>query len=183
MLVQRWIVGGDTTAEFDGGVVCEGDIATFGTDHPQSIRVPAVRAYHDANQNIGTGAWQPLALNQERYDTDTMHDLAVNNSRLYANTPGIYTITGTILFDANAAGWRGAVIELNGTGVFIASQATLSLGAVDATAVTVATQYELAEGDYVELNAYQDTGVGLNALVLANYSPEFAMVRVGPSAG
>ena len=42
----------------------------------------------------------------------------------------------------------------------------------------ISTLYSLAVNEYVELVAFQDSGVSLNALTAANYSPEFSMVRV-----
>ena len=45
-------------------------------------------AYHNAAQSINTASETTLALNSERWDTDSIHDTAVNNSRLTCVTPG-----------------------------------------------------------------------------------------------
>ena len=54
------------------------------------------RAYHDASQSISNSSATSLALNQERYDTDTIHDLSTNNSRLTAPSDGYYHIEGNV---------------------------------------------------------------------------------------
>jgi hypothetical protein len=66
---------------------------------------------------------------------------------------------------------------LNGT-TYIGSTLALNTGAGIPTKVVVATHYQLAVNDYVELIAYQDSGGNLNVNVTGNYSPEFMMVRV-----
>jgi hypothetical protein len=42
----------------------------------------------------------------------------------------------------------------------------------------LATVYDLSVNDYVELQAYQNSGENLDILALGNHSPEFMMVRV-----
>src|SRR5262245_22049217 len=76
---------------------------------------PACRAYHNAAQALTTGVEASLALNSERYDTDTMHDTVTNNSRLTIKTAGLYIITGHVEFANNATGYRLGGLRVNNT--------------------------------------------------------------------
>ena len=134
------------------------------------------RAYHDAAQSIADTTWVALALNSERYDTDGIHDLATNNSRLTCKTAGKYIIVANIAFASNTTGRRMVGIFLNGA-TFI------GVGETNATTtgsciVTVATIYLLEVNDYVEMKAFQNSGGALNVVAAANYSPEFMMHRL-----
>jgi len=140
---------------------------------------PACRAYHSAGQAIGSGAWAALALNSERFDTDGMHDNAVNNSRITFQTAGQYTITGNILWASNAAGaMRGVAIRLNGV-TYIAAHMHNRAAIAGGEQISTSTIYEFSATDYVELMAYQDTGGNLSCGSGPNYAPEFAAARIG----
>lgn len=136
------------------------------------------RAYHNANQSITSATLTVLALNSERYDTDTIHDTATNNSRLTCKTAGVYAISGNVSFAANATGLRELDILLNGA-TMIASKTVGNVGGTVATIVDVGCDYLLAVNDYVELRVYQDSGGALNVLSTGNYTPEFSMHFTG----
>ena len=90
------------------------------------------RVYHNAAQAIATSSGTALAFNNERYDTDLIHDPATNNSRLTCQTAGKYLIIANIQWAANATGFRQLGIMLNGT-TTIAQQRVLSLNATGFT--------------------------------------------------
>lgn len=140
----------------------------------------STRVYNDANISIANNSITALTFNQERFDTETLHSTVSNTSRLRCNLAGghagKYAIFGTVTFNAHATGYRGLYIRLNGTTNIAAAFQTALNGQV--TAMTISTIYALAESDYVELMAYQNSGGALDVLVLANYSPEFGMVKV-----
>jgi hypothetical protein len=141
-------------------------------------QVPQVRAYNSAAVTCTTATDTLIPLDSERWDTNAMHDTAVNNSRLTCVTPGLYVITGSLRFVANAAGFRQAKVKLNNT-AFIAIEAVPAVNG-DLTGLVVATQYRLAAGDYVEFVAYQTSGGNLNVEAAGNHSPEFSMHWVSP---
>lgn len=140
--------------------------------------VPACRVYNSANISTLNTTNTTLTFDSERFDTDNIHNLAFNTSRLTCRTPGIYSIKGQVRFTANATGRRELLIFLNGT---------ITLAAIDVVAgVTgtdwldqVSTLYALGIGDYVELVAWQSSGGNLNVVAASNYSPEFMMHRIG----
>jgi hypothetical protein len=141
---------------------------------------PAARVYHNASQSVANITLTALALNSERFDTDTMHDTATNNSRLTCKTAGLYEIKGCAAFATSAVGnVRALQIRLNGvTDLGVQYGHPIGGGALSSI-ITVSTLYELAVNDYVQLMAYQDSGGALNVLSGANYSPEFMCVKVG----
>jgi len=138
--------------------------------------VPAARAFHSANQIIATATIAILALDSERFDTDTIHDTVTNNSRLTCKTAGKYQITAQVRWDSSNTGtYRGVGIRLNGT-TFIGFD--LSPPPAQPLRQNVTTLYDLAVNDYVEVEVEHDSGVNRTIEVQGNYSPEFSMVRV-----
>lgn len=135
------------------------------------------RVRHNANQAIPHNVWTILAFNQERYDTDTIHDNVVNNSRLTCKTPGVYVITFVFSWVANATGWRLAYFYLNAS-TYIAIVAWDAV-ATDQTRMSMTTIYKLALNDFVEAGVYQNSGGALNVNSNTFYSPAFAMQRIG----
>ena len=146
------------------------------------VRNARARVYNNANISVANAPspFQVLTFNSERYDNDAIHDTVTNNSRLTCKTAGVYSIAGHVFFAGNGTGQRGLQIRVTGTtNAVIASDMRPNTSAGIGTQVSVATQYELAVNDYVELLAYQDSGGPLNILTQANYSPEFEMARIG----
>lgn len=143
---------------------------------------PAVRAYHNAAQSITTATWTSLALNSERFDqvggvASNQHDLVTNNSRLICRYAGVYQISGTATFAANATGERYIRIFLNNATILALHNDT-EVSAADTHSLAISTLYALAVNDFVELQVFQNSGAGLNVNSAANYSPEFMFVRV-----
>lgn len=141
---------------------------------------PGARVYHSANQVIPNATWTTVAFNAERYDTEGLHDTAVQNSRLTvpAGKGGVYVIwfngdfvnTGT-----NNA--EGARLRVNGVDV-IASHRVNYAGYEQVMVMAVAA---LAAGSYVEAQVYHDTGGNNDLQASSAFSPDFGMHRLGPS--
>jgi len=163
----------------DGSTVRPTNV-TAGTYTQSSAQAIHARAFHNANQSIVTATQTAVALNSERFDTDTIHDNVTNNSRLTCKTAGSYLIAGTLSYANNTTGRRQCAIRLNGTTFIAGITVTAATGASE-TLLTCSTLYNLAVNDYVELMAFQDSGAGLNVTTAANYTPEFMMVRLGGS--
>lgn len=135
-----------------------------------AVTVPAVKAYATALQSIPNNVYTAIALNAERYDTDAMHDLAVNNTRLVCNTPGIYNIVGAVggYDSSNQVGFRYAAIRVTRTDATVEFSSLVILNATDVAngasmVIPVASTVKLGAGDYVELLARQTSGGALNA--------------------
>lgn len=136
----------------------------------------AAKVYHSVSQSIATTTPILLAFDTEKFDTDTIHDNVTNNSRLTCKTAGKYLITVSVNFAANSTGYREVSIRLNGTSDIAKHR---SNAIVDASVIGATTVYDLAVNDYVEVIVYQNSGGALNVNRLADYSPDFSMVKVG----
>jgi hypothetical protein len=167
------VIADFTSAAHDHGDADDGGRLVVGA----TASVPRARAYNSANISINTATLTALTFNSERWDTDTIHDTAVNTGRLTCKTAGLYTLSASIAFASNATGVRFVGIKING--VYVAFHGGAAASGLD-TRVTVATQYEMAVNDFAEVDVYQDSGGALNVLAAGNYSPEFLMTWHSP---
>lgn len=136
------------------------------------------RVTHSAAQTVPNGAVTILSFDTERWDTDSIHDNATNNSRLTCKTAGLYLITLLCSFSANANGRRSLYLKKNGaTWIGIVGLPAVPDG-ITSTLIEVSTQYQLAVNDYVEGYCYQNSGVDLTVSINAEYCPEFMMSRI-----
>ena len=143
------------------------------SDHSGTI--PTVRVYNTGAQTIEDGTSEALTFNSERFDTDGMHSTLSNTTRLTATTAGIYQITGMVR--TPGAGRRFLWIRKDGsTNIGLQEWDEGSL-----TVMQVASLYELAATEYVELMIGNFSGGDFDTVVSNNYSPEFMMVWVGPA--
>lgn len=113
-----------------------------------------------------------LTADTENYDTDTMHSLVSNTSRVVANTPGLYDVKVIVSFVANATGYRAVDLRKNaagasGGGTDIVQVNIASFQAVAPTVVAFGFEVQLALNDYLELFAVQNSGGALNATLLS----------------
>lgn len=137
---------------------------------------PTCRVYSSVNQNTTTGVDVTLTFNQERFDTDGMHDNATNNSRITFITAGVYVMTLCMTWEANATGDRKIRIRLNGTTIIAADEKSSDQN--DDFDHTVSTVYKVAANDYIEAYVAQNSGVTLQSIANGNYAPEMAVARV-----
>jgi hypothetical protein len=134
------------------------------------------RIYNSGNISINNNAETALTFDSERYDPSGMHSTASNTSRLTCTHAGKHLITTHVRFAANATGIRYIFIRLNGT-TTLATDLTAPISGV-VTVLSVATIYDLAATDYVEVVAYQNSGGNLNVVASGNDSPEFVIHRL-----
>src|SRR5258708_34457395 len=91
---------------------------------------------------------------------------------------GRFSISGTVEWAASALGTlRRLSIRLNGSTYIAKAEIPSIINA--ALPQTVTTIYDLADADYVELLAFQDTGGSVNLAASGYYSPEFAITLGG----
>ncbi len=133
--------------------------------------LPRVRAYHSVAQTIPNNTNTILAFNGERWDTDTMHDLVTNNSRITSKTVGLYFIGACVDWAVNTTGTRQITFLVNGTTVIAKSR--IGAYAVNNAQQILSTVYMLGVNDYVEVQVHQTSGAGLDISAFSAYSPEF----------
>jgi hypothetical protein len=135
----------------------------------------AARVYNSGALTITTATTTTLTFDSERFDLGGLHSTSSNTARLTAPVDGVYAIFGHIRWDNNATGVRELIVRLNGATIIAAEKDD---AAGEAMGQSLATLYQLAAGDYVELRARQTSGGNLNVTATGNYSPEFGMHRV-----
>jgi len=115
------------------------------------------RAYNSGNLTIPNGVATALTFDSERFDSDTIHSVAVSTGRLTCQTAGVYHIMGQVRWAVDADGYRAAYIRLNGA-TTIASVIHVSASAGVSNDIIVSCHYQLALNDYVELVVYHTAG-------------------------
>lgn len=134
------------------------------------------RAYHNASQAIPDDTLTVLAFNSEIYDTDAIHHLTVNNSRLTCKTAGKYLILFSGAWTGIAGGVRQVNLRLNGAiniGVYGSD------GDLNHQYFFVSSIYNLAVTDYVEILVYHTKGAPISITSALSYTPFFSMQRIG----
>lgn len=140
----------------------------------------SARVFNSADVNIpqlALGEWKSLTFNSERWDTANLHDSA-NPGRLKAPVAGKYYIFANITWESPiGSGLWGLRLQLNGKTV-IAEQTLPNTGAPFRISMSIGTLYALAPGDYVEVQAFQNSGGWLTIRHVDATSPEFGMARI-----
>ena len=126
-------------------------------------------------QTIGTSSFTTINFDTETYDTDSIHDNSTNNTRLTVPS-GVTRIrlTANIAMAQNANNDRAyRITKAGSTGV---GQGRVDIPGSDFNAYGVITSAVLTvtDGDYFEVEVFQDTGGNLDTLN-ADGVPWFAM--------
>jgi len=138
----------------------------------------ACRVYLGANQSIPNATFTEISFANESYDNATIHDNSTNPTRLTAPVAGKYLVFGNISFAPNTTGNRTLIIRENGpTGYIRAYRSQVAVNG-GSTTMGIMDVLNLAQNDYVELLARQDSGGALN--VESGYNLTFfGMIKVG----
>jgi hypothetical protein len=125
-----------------------------------------VKVFQSADQSLSNATFTAITFNSETFDTDGFHSTSVNTSRLTvpSGKAGYYLVTAQLAYNGNATGQRQAEVTVNAAGGF-AKFIQLNAGSSYVPQPKGVTILNLAVGDYVELNGYQDSGGALT-----NYS-------------
>jgi len=136
------------------------------------------RVYTTAGQSITNSAWNTVNWAKENYDTQNMHNNVTNNSRVTipTNGEGKYLVTASLSFTANATGVRGIRLQKNGTGEErrVLNQ---TAGASEFISTEISDVLHLLAGDYLEIAAWQNSGISLNLLTGADRN-HFAVTKL-----
>lgn len=138
-----------------------------------------VLCYRASSTGTTTGAGVIIPFDTERFDTNGYHDNSTNNTRLTVPTgkAGKYWISFAASFDQNANGVRGVSIRKNGT-TYLCSAYIRAAASNSGCTVYAQTILDLAVGDYVEMDAYQDSGSNIN-LVVQDQTTYISMYLLG----
>lgn len=170
------------------GTVAPGDVlrANSGTaayngvlENVGNYRVPPMASVFRtaALSQTATSTYQPVAWDTEFFtQTESgMWSSGTNPSRINLTTPGVYHVTGSAAFGANATGLRALQVQRNGVtsgfGTLVPGNATINY-------LNVSTLVQSDGTHYVELAVYQDTGGNL-AYSVGSGSMRFGVAWLG----
>lgn len=130
-----------------------------------------------ATQSIANNTATFLTWNDELIDTNSFHDNSTNTERITipVGYAGKYLVSALINYDIDAAGIRQLMGRLNGTTFFALVEQPPTNGAYTSLEFNVIRSF--AEGDYIELRAYQDSGNSIN--ILSGKDSQFSMTYLG----
>ena len=116
-----------------------------------------------ANQSIANNTTTSITFNTEQFDTDGFHSTVTNTERITipVGKAGKYLIIGQLAYASNSTGNR--YISLNKNGTIDFGRVNVAAFNGDLTWVIASIVLNLAEGDYVYINADQNSGGSLNA--------------------
>ncbi len=148
----------------------------------------SARVFRSTNFAVPNTGSHPVPFDQERWDTDAIHDSSSadctdgaggQGCRLTAKTDGKYLIFASIMWDRESTGSRGFFINLNGPGRRNIADATQPAVAETFTTQVISTHWQMNAGDFVELWVSQSSAVNpLNLLVSDPRSIEFGIVKL-----
>lgn len=129
---------------------------------------PVAELRSSVTQNIPTGAFTALTFDVEVVDTDPDgiggHSTVANTSRYTARYAGWYQCGASITYGTNTTGRRGMRWAVNGTAVPASAVLLPPSGAATSAVAAPGQLIHLNEGDYLEAQAFQDSGVSLSTL-------------------
>ena len=125
---------------------------------------PTTFAYQATAQSIINVTPALITLDAEVVDTDNVHSLVTNTSRLTIVSAGRYRVAGQIAWAINVSGYRGA--RLLKSGVATAFSRTMAVPGVG-NIVQVYDEIICVAGDYIEMAGEQSSGAALSTFVAA----------------
>ncbi len=138
----------------------------------------AVSVSNSSNISIPNFTLTPIPFNTEKFDTNDLHDVTTNTTRLTAKKAGIYQITGAAHFELLNAGYRELQIRRNGTEYIASQRMDYTACSVQNLPLNIATLYKLDVDDYVELMAAHNYGTAMNIIAGWSSTPVFMMIRI-----
>lgn len=165
--------------EGDGLVLRDGILVNERVAVPSGTTFSGARVYNDADQDNWTSG-DPIAFNQQRFDTDGYHDTSTNNERLTAPFDGYYLVGGQIRWSTDGNGdYRALRIRRDNTDAVAYEGKPFSTD-LSVMVSTMSTLLFLTAGQYVELEGVHDSSSADADILSAagEQAPEFWIVRV-----
>lgn len=151
---------------------------------PAPFNPPTCRVRKTANQSINNNTQTVVTFDDERWDTDNMHDNVTNNNRITFNTAGLYIVTATGEFTSTSDFlFSGLFLSLNGTTTIAVGDGSGTSSFVSAGRwMNITTVYRFVVGDWIQLMVQQANGAGTPRTLVASadpYSTEFSATWIG----
>jgi len=116
-----------------------------------------------STQSLATGTFTTINWDVDLSDPTRLHNTASNSSNIYVKTTGWYQLSAQINFLANAVGVRQIRLTKNGSAI---DRTAATNGAISGSPTFVSTSIVtfLQDGDYIAVEAIQNSGGALNVL-------------------
>lgn len=141
------------------------------------LNPPRFRAYNSVAQSIPNAAMTVLTFDNARWNTQGAVGgaaFAVNRWTVATGGAGMYEFGLHLRWGVSADGSRRvAQIRVNGNTAFAVDDRAGGFSSSVAESHNLVTRIQLADGDYVEAQAYQNTGAALNTWQEVADSVEF----------
>lgn len=135
------------------------------------IDPPSCNAYDSGVTSVGNATWTVLDADSERWDTDGMHSLVTNTSRITIQTTGKYEASAMAEYATGGTGLgRGIRFLVNGTTTYYAQIVHGPTGVP--ARVQGSRRIELTAGDHLQTQAWHDIGSTQN-VELHEFTVEF----------
>jgi hypothetical protein len=125
-----------------------------------------VSLWKSANQSFSSGAGVNATFDTELFDTDGYHSTSTNTDRITipSGKAGYYLITGRATWNYSSTGQRIGAIRKNAGATQLAQETQINMTSSFFTSLTVQIIANLAVGDYVVFENYQDGTGSLDLL-------------------
>ena len=123
-----------------------------------ALNPPSVRAHQTAAQSVASNTATVVTLDAETVDTDGIHSLTTNTSRLTIVSGGTYRVTGTCGLNA---GTGVVTVRLTKNGVVTTAVRTM-LGASSAVYTPITDEIPCVATDYVEMTVTHTNSTAIN---------------------
>ena len=150
-----------------------------GSTWVEMARDIGARVYDASGQSIANATHTKVNFDREDYDTDNIHDKVTNNTRLTCKTAGKYLIFASNQWGTNSTGERLLELFLNNTTPICRQGMRADAGAGGSVSLSLATVFDLAVNDYLEIRVYQNSGGSLIINPGTSVSPVLGMQLVG----
>jgi hypothetical protein len=133
---------------------------------------------NSADITLSNNTTTTLTWNQEDFDTDGFHSTSTNTSRITipAGKAGKYLVTSKVQYASNSNGRRITQIIKNGSNLWDFESASPGSTNLQLQGVAI---IDLAEGDYVETTAWQNSGGSLGVSNANTRYSAFAAFLIG----
>jgi len=127
---------------------------------PSGASFVGCKAYKSASATLSNATATTVTWNSEYFDTDAIHDTSTNASRFTvpAGKAGKWQLSITLAYDSNSTGYRMIRVLKNGA-FFNVNVFAPANG--DETHSSHTDIFNLSVGDYMETQAYQNSGGNL----------------------
>lgn len=152
----------------------DGDAMRSGANNRFLYQQAVVRTAKSTNQSIPHNSITAVTWDIDTFDTDGLHDVATNNTRLTAKVNGKYMVFANLSWSTSAATNRIVYLQKNGVTTDVST--FIYTGTSPNITSNLATLIGLAAGDYLEVKTLQDTGAPIDVIPAGS---SFGMVYVG----